>query len=137
MIGFVIVSGVLIAVLVYSLGFVNLDYLFKGDLESISITSMSKDDSVAFIVENEEVKKDFKKVFFNKVTSTLGPFTAEGGNYKVVFYYEKATLSFDVILNENSSLNSYIKYNDKARDYSLSKDEATFLRDFFYTNNIE
>lgn len=137
MIGIVIVSFVIVTVLVYSLGIVNLDYLFKGNLESISITSMSKDDSISYVIEHEANKENFKKVFFNKITTALGPTTAEGGNYKVVFHYEKATLSFDVVLNESSSINSYIKYHNKARDYSLSEEDVSFLKDFIDENDIE
>lgn len=137
MIGIVVVSLVVVAVIVYSFGVVNIDYLFKGNLESISITLMSDDDSVLFDIDHEESKENFEKVFFNKITTALGPSTTEGGNVKVVFYYEKATLSFDVILNENSSLASYIKYHNKARDYSLSEDDVSFLKDFLDENNIE
>ena len=127
-----VMVGVMSAIVVSS-GTYNIDYLFNGKLNEVTIVDLSDDYKIS--VEDEQSLSKLQSVFFNKFTRTLGPTTSEGGNYRVSFMYQNETLTFDLILNNNAQSDSYVKYHNQLKDYNLTSSDVAFIHELLNQTN--
>lgn len=134
-----ILSGIVLAF--FALGvliliqnaYINIDNFGLGKLETIKITDNSCHTSVCeitnqtIVITDAETMKSIESVFFGKISNNFVGFTKEKLNYDFEFYYEKATIKFNVGIDQEFA-SGKIKYPTKHRDYPISLKDLTLLK---------
>lgn len=125
---------VIIIYVVITNSYINLNNHFSGELKRVTIYS-SNEQSIIHIINEEDEMKQFESVFFNKITSNLGPSTSEAGNYTVTFEFENENLEFYILHTNDFSERTVIRFIGHGRDYKLSESDEKFLLKYIQFEN--
>ena len=133
---FVITTIVLVVFifLVITNSYINFQNHFSGGLNRVTIYS-EDDQMIIHVISEVEEMKQFERVFFNKITSNLGPTTSEAGNYKVTFEFDDENLEFYILYTNNSPDEATIRFISYGRDYRLSKKDVECLKKYIQLEN--
>ena len=141
MFGIVLAFFTLGALFLFQNAYINIDNTGDGKLESIKITKNFCDTSVCdmtnqtSVITDPETMKSIESVFFGKISNNLLGFTKEELKYDFEFHYEKATLEFNVGIDQEFS-SGKIKYFAKHRDYPLSSKDVEIIMNIL-ENQVE
>jgi len=125
---------VIIIYVVITNSYINLNNHFSGELKRVTIYS-SNEQSIIHIINEDDEMKQFESVFFNKITSNLGPSTSEAGNYTVTFEFENENLEFYILHTNDFSERTVIRFIGHGRDYKLSESDEKFLLEYIQFEN--
>jgi len=121
--------------------YINIDNFNDGKLLSIKVTrnfcdtSVCSDSDQIIVIADHESMKSIESIFFGKISNNLLGYTKEKGNYDFEFHYEKATLNFNVGIDQEFS-SGKIKYTAKHRDYPLSTKDVEIIMNIL-ENQVE
>lgn len=141
LIGIVLAFFTLGALFLFQNAYINIDNFGVGKLESIKVIENFCDKSVCdvtnqtTVITDPETMKPIESVFFGKIASNLLGFTKEELNYDFEFHFEKATLVFNVGINQELT-SGKIKYIAKHRDYPLTSKDMEIIMNIL-ENQIE
>ncbi|KAF0226514.1 MAG: hypothetical protein FD133_873 [Erysipelotrichaceae bacterium] len=138
----IIICGVLLIMFCFigynsvSTGFVNLDYLGQGKLQSVTvdgrgcITSFCEGTSPWVItVNNPKQLKGLESAFFNKIQDIFHH-TKEDGSLSFIFHYEHKDIEFHASLSCDLS-GGRIYYTDRQISYLFNKSEMNIFSEIF------
>lgn len=138
----IVITGILLITLCIvgynsvSSGFVNLDYLGQGKLQSITIddhacwTSFCNGKSPWVItVSDPKQLKGLESSFFNKIQDVFHH-TLEDGPIYFIFHYEHKDIEFHASLSCDLS-GGRIYYTDRQISYLFNKSEMSIFKEIF------
>lgn len=134
---FYIITTIVLVVFIFFVitnNYINFQNHFSGGLNQVTIYS-ADDEMIIHVISEVEEMKQFERVFFNKITSNLGPTTSEAGNYKVTFEFDNEDLEFYILYTYSSPNEATIRFINYGRDYRLSKKEVEFLKKYIQLEN--
>ncbi len=142
-----IIFGIVLAFLtlgtlfLFQNAYINIDNIGVGKLESIKITENFCDTSVCdmtnqtSVITDPETMKSIESIFFGKISNNFLGFTKEELNYDFEFHYVKATLVFNVGINQELT-SGKIKYIAKHRDFPLTSKDMEIIMNIL-ENQVE
>ncbi len=138
----IIISGILLITLCYlgyksvSTGFVNLDYLGQGKLQSVTIDDSGCVTSFCtgtypwtIVVSDPKQIKRLETAFFNKIEDVFH-LTQEDGSIGFIFHYDHKDIEFHAGISCDLS-GGRIYYTDRQISYLFKKSEMRIFGEIF------
>jgi hypothetical protein len=138
----IIISGILFITLCFvgyrsvSTGFVNLDYLGQGKLQSVTIDDQSCRTSFCegtypwvITVNDPKQLKRLERAFFNKIQDVFH-LTNEDGSISFIFHYDHKDIEFHAGISCELT-GGRIYYTDRQISYLFNKSEMSIFGEIF------
>ena len=132
-IGIIVIAVCSMFYYMVSTGFVNIDYIGQGPLNSVTIfdrgcfTSFCEGLTGEMTVTSPEQLKALESAFFNKVQD-VSHMTKEDGGLSFIFHYEKKDIEFHT---NGISTSANIFYIDRGTVYHFTKNDLKIFNELF------